>query len=95
MSPRRRRAVEFEQLWYGWSQENLDGSRGYGVVAASPGWKPLLDSSNDVLGPAVAFPDVPGDRTPPASGPKRASSTQSCAPDELSSLTGSHRSGWS
>lgn len=68
MSPRRRRAVELEQLWYGWSQENLDGSRGFGVVAASPGWKTLLDSGNDLLGPAVAFPDVPGDRVPPPSG---------------------------
>ena len=68
MSPRRRRAVELEQLWYGWSQENLDGSRGYGVVAASPGWKALLDSGNDLLGPAVTFPDVPGDRVPPPSG---------------------------
>ena len=68
MSPRRRHSLELEQLWYGWSQENLDGSRGYGVIAASPGWKALLDSGSDVLGPAVAFPDVPTDRVPPASG---------------------------
>ena len=72
MSPRgrhrQRPGVELEQLWYGWSQENLDGSRGYGVVAASPGWKTLLESGSDALGPAVAVPDIHDGRTPPASG---------------------------
>lgn len=62
-------ALEFEQLLYGWSESNLFGRRGFGVVAASDGWRPLLSGGDDLLGPVVAYPE-PGRRGahPPAHG---------------------------
>ena len=62
------RTLVLDQLWYGWSQSTLAGRRGYGVVAASEGWDTLLRGGEDVLGPAVAFPDGLTGPDVPASG---------------------------
>ncbi len=59
----------FEQLLYGWSESSIFGRRGFGVVAASPGWLPLLPGNDDLLGPVVSYPE-PGRRgaRPPVHG---------------------------
>lgn len=49
--------LRLEQLLYSWSASNLFGRRGFGVVGASPGWLPLLQGGDDMLGPVVAYPD--------------------------------------
>jgi len=68
MTTRDTRTLVLDQLWYGWSQSTLAGRRGYGVVAASEGWDTLLRGGEDVLGPAVAFPDGLTGPDVPASG---------------------------
>lgn len=63
-------ALEFEQLLYGWSESSIFGRRGFGVVAASQGWRALLAGGDDVLGPIGDFPE-PGRRgahPPPCGG---------------------------
>jgi hypothetical protein len=69
MSTTNTRTVILDQLWYGWSQSTLAGRRGYGVIAASEGWDPLLRAGEDALGPAVTFPEgLTGPDVPPSGG---------------------------
>ena len=68
MSTTNTRTIMLDQLWYGWSQSTLAGRRGYGVIAASDGWDTLLRGGEDVLGPAVTFPDGLTGPDVPASG---------------------------
>lgn len=59
----------FDQLLYSWSAASIFGRRGFGVVAASPGWRALLNGSDDMLGPVVAYPEPGrGGATPPPHG---------------------------
>lgn len=61
--------LRMEQLLYSWSESNLFGRRGFGVVGASAGWLPLLQGGDDMLGPVVAYPEPGrGGAHPPAHG---------------------------
>ena len=59
--PSRDEPLALEQLLYGWSEANLFGRRGFGVVAASSGWLRLLQGDDGMLGPVTSYPE-PGRR---------------------------------
>ena len=59
----------FDQVLYSWSESSIFGQRGFGVVAASPGWLALLPGGDDILGPVVAYPEPGrGGAAPPPHG---------------------------